>query len=125
MKDLLDNCIDPRKAPIVRCLKCKDEIQSTYRHDFSECGCGNIFVDGGTDYFRYGGHGLSDNSAEVWNPNLMKWEPLGLGETEDADKNLLERMQREFLRFVRQSTNQVKTWRRSAHNRGRSWWKNR
>ena len=38
-----------------KCNKCKDVIQSTSRHDFVECGCGAIFVDGGNEYMRAGG----------------------------------------------------------------------
>jgi hypothetical protein len=37
-----------------KCLKCKDIIESKSRHDFVECKCGEIFVDGGQDYFRWG-----------------------------------------------------------------------
>jgi hypothetical protein len=40
---------------ILRCKKCKTLIQSHYRHDFVFCKCGSIFVDGGSDYVRYGG----------------------------------------------------------------------
>lgn len=35
-----------------RCAKCGDEVESRHRHDFVACGCGAIFVDGGTDYLR-------------------------------------------------------------------------
>jgi hypothetical protein len=45
-----------------KCLKCNDEIQSMYRHDFVECRCRNIFVDGGEEYTRFGGKGFMDNS---------------------------------------------------------------
>ena len=38
-----------------KCNKCKDVIQSTSRHDFVECNCGAIFVDGGNEYMRAGG----------------------------------------------------------------------
>lgn len=38
-----------------RCNKCGDIIQSTHRHDFVECKCGSIFVDGGNEYLRAGG----------------------------------------------------------------------
>jgi hypothetical protein len=38
-----------------RCKKCNDIIESKFRHDFVSCKCGAIFVDGGHDYFRYGG----------------------------------------------------------------------
>ena len=37
-----------------RCRRCGDTIESKTRHDFVTCGCGAIFVDGGTDYFRAG-----------------------------------------------------------------------
>jgi hypothetical protein len=42
----------------VKCLKCDDVIESKYRHDFVTCKCGNAFVDGGSDYTRYGGSSL-------------------------------------------------------------------
>jgi len=38
-----------------KCNKCGDVIQSTHRHDFVECECGSIFVDGGNEYMRAGG----------------------------------------------------------------------
>ncbi|MFA5759792.1 MAG: hypothetical protein WC942_10620 [Clostridia bacterium] len=37
-----------------QCLKCNSIIESTYRHDFKSCKCGNLFVDGGLDYMRRG-----------------------------------------------------------------------
>ncbi len=36
----------------IRCNKCGDEIESTYRHDFVTCKCGACSVDGGKDYLR-------------------------------------------------------------------------
>lgn len=44
----------------VRCLKCKDVIQSMHRHDFVRCKCGAIFVDGGAEYLRIGWEGEGD-----------------------------------------------------------------
>ena len=46
----------------VICNKCDDFIFSAHRHDFRECKCGNIFVDGGQEYLRRGGKGLEDGS---------------------------------------------------------------
>ena len=40
----------------VKCVKCGDIIESKTRHDFIECSCRSIFVDGGKDYLRRGGH---------------------------------------------------------------------
>lgn len=37
-----------------KCLACGDHIESTHRHHFVECGCGQIFVDGGRTYLRRG-----------------------------------------------------------------------
>ena len=37
-----------------KCLLCGEEIESTYRHDYKSCKCGNIAVDGGKDYIRRG-----------------------------------------------------------------------
>jgi hypothetical protein len=39
-------------GPRVRCTKCKDIIQSMYRHDFVWCKCARIAVDGGSDYLK-------------------------------------------------------------------------
>jgi hypothetical protein len=36
----------------VICNKCDDFIVSKHRHDFVECKCGNIAVDGGQEYLR-------------------------------------------------------------------------
>ena len=51
-----------------RCMLCFDVIESKYTHDFVECGCGNLFVDGGLDYIRFG--------AKDWGSfeDLCEWE---------------------------------------------------
>jgi len=38
----------------IRCNHCGDVIESVNRHDFEQCSCGTVFVDGGTDYLRRG-----------------------------------------------------------------------
>ncbi len=35
-----------------KCADCGDIIESTNRHDFRNCKCGAIYVDGGLDYMR-------------------------------------------------------------------------
>lgn len=40
----------------IKCNKCGDIIESTYRHDFKSCMCGAVAVDGGKDYLRRGGN---------------------------------------------------------------------
>jgi len=39
----------------LQCNKCQDIIESKSVHDFVECKCGAIFVDGGDEYCRFGG----------------------------------------------------------------------
>lgn len=41
-------------GPRIQCLKCLKVIQSKHRHDWVPCECGDIFVDGGSDYLRMG-----------------------------------------------------------------------
>jgi hypothetical protein len=38
----------------VRCKKCNNIIESKHHNDFKRCKCGSIFIDGGTDFQRYG-----------------------------------------------------------------------
>lgn len=38
----------------VRCKKCNDIIESKHENDFKRCSCASIFIDGGTEYQRYG-----------------------------------------------------------------------
>ncbi len=36
----------------IKCKKCGDVIESTYRWDFKWCKCGRVAVDGGKDYIK-------------------------------------------------------------------------
>ncbi len=66
--------LPPRKKLLrnrVKCKKCGITIESRYRHDFVECECGSVFVDGGLDYMRIGG---DENNFE----NLSEWEDICL-----------------------------------------------
>jgi hypothetical protein len=38
----------------IQCLECGDIIESKNRHDYVSCKCGNVSVDGGTDYLKRG-----------------------------------------------------------------------
>lgn len=38
----------------IKCLQCGEVIQSMHVHDFKFCECGNVFIDGGDEYLRYG-----------------------------------------------------------------------
>lgn len=39
---------------VARCRACGDVVESTHRRHFVKCRCGELFVDGGTDYLRRG-----------------------------------------------------------------------
>lgn len=43
----------------IKCSKCGDIIYSRARHDCRHCSCGSIFIDGGFNYIRIGGKGIS------------------------------------------------------------------
>lgn len=43
----------------IRCKLCDDVIESKHHYDFVRCSCGNAFVDGGTEYVRYGAKDMS------------------------------------------------------------------
>lgn len=53
----------------VICNVCDEFIFSAHRHDFRECKCGNIAVDGGQDYLRRVGKGITDRTYTD-----MSWE---------------------------------------------------
>jgi len=38
-----------------RCLECKTVVESKHVHDWVQCPCGAMFVDGGLEYVRRGG----------------------------------------------------------------------
>lgn len=52
------------KVTGIKCLKCKDVIYSRAPHDWHQCSCKSVFVDGGLEYLRYGG---SVDNIEVVN----------------------------------------------------------
>ena len=43
------------KLKAIHCLSCDDKVYSRTQQDFRYCSCGQIFVDGGQSYFKYGG----------------------------------------------------------------------
>ncbi len=43
-----------------KCKLCGDILESKHRHDFVSCKCGEIFIDGGNDYWRAGARDLKN-----------------------------------------------------------------
>ena len=55
----------------VRCTKCDVLIESRHSHDLKTCKCGAIFIDGGTEYQRYGwGANYSSKKNESVEDNI-------------------------------------------------------
>jgi hypothetical protein len=50
-----------------KCKGCLEILESTYRHDFVSCSCGNLSVDGGHDYPRrvFGQYGFEDMNVYI------------------------------------------------------------
>jgi hypothetical protein len=78
-------------GPRVRCKKCENIIQSKYRHNFVECKCGQIFVDGGDDYFRLGTPSGGDVNlyAEILDkvPSIASRAPSDTAEIREIDNS--------------------------------------
>ena len=64
------------KSNKVQCNNCKDIIESTYRHDYKGCSCGNVAVDGGKDYLK-----------RNWNSGCT-WTELSEYEEEENEKTV-------------------------------------
>jgi predicted transcriptional regulator len=63
------------KVNKIKCEGCQTFLESTYTHDFQECGCENhSFCDGGTEYQRIGGKDLSQ--IKVWHYE-KGWQKIG------------------------------------------------
>lgn len=60
-----------------RCLTCLDHIISEHRHDFRECKCGNIFVDGGKDYTR---RGVRDGWNSIQDTTIYEGDDIELAD---------------------------------------------
>lgn len=68
----------------IRCGKCNEIIESTFRHDFKGCGCGAVYVDGGNDYCRMGGN--FEDIILMYNDGSEK--PLQVAHQEDTEAQL-------------------------------------
>ena len=49
----------------LKCNKCEDVIYSAHRHDYVECKCGKVAVDGGMAYIRILGSDYTDMSVVI------------------------------------------------------------
>lgn len=38
--------------PVILCKKCNTYIQSQHRHDYCDCECGDVAIDGGSYYTK-------------------------------------------------------------------------
>lgn len=49
----------------IKCNHCGDVIESKSRHQFVECSCKTVYVDGGLDYLRRGFKNSQDDYTEL------------------------------------------------------------
>ena len=67
----------------LRCIKCKDVVESRSVHDFQACKCGAIFIDGGNEYTRIGGHPEDMEWVEMCaDCDIREWTKVLNGVTE-------------------------------------------
>jgi hypothetical protein len=52
---------------MAECPVCHEVVESTHRHDYRRCSCGNIAVDGGKEYTRrsWGNGGMPIERSEI------------------------------------------------------------
>lgn len=62
------------KVNAIQCPNCKDTIYSRACHDCRHCSCGNIFIDGGLDYYRAGGKYIEESKNVKIKINATKKE---------------------------------------------------
>lgn len=77
------------KRNAAKCKVCGEVIESTFRHHFVTCSCGNLSVDGGHDYIR---RGFRDgkSSYEDLNEYIEPYYECGLGWFKFLDEELSE-----------------------------------
>lgn len=86
----------------IRCLKCKDVVESKTRHDFVWCKCKSVAVDGGLTYCKR--VGISWTDACVWDdestatPNFQG-KP-GYLTIDEIDPDVIENLKK-FLEIVK------------------------
>lgn len=66
---------------IARCALCGDIIESNYRHHFITCKCGEISLDGGSDYQR-AVFGDRKNLLRLSEEEIAAWDLLPAGRLE-------------------------------------------
>jgi len=55
---------------ILKCNICGDIIESKHRHDWVQCKCGRVFIDGGISYQRVGFQEMTDFT------DISEWEDM-------------------------------------------------
>lgn len=63
---------------MAKCALCNDKIVSKHRHDWVSCKCGEIFIDGGNDYWRAGAKDFKNllrYKKGKWVPSIVE-EPV-------------------------------------------------
>ena len=70
------------------CKNCGDEVWSAHRHDFRQCKCGAIAVDGGVDYIRRVGDLDAFDDRSIFAPASFKEElKAAVADSRDTGRN--------------------------------------
>jgi len=74
-----------------KCLKCGDAPYSANRHDYQECICGNVSVDGGMLYIRHSWKDKNyyENISIEWDPTLVESITAELKSAQETGRNPL------------------------------------
>ena len=78
---------------MARCKLCNTTVESKTVHDFRKCKCGELFVDGGKEYFRRGGDINNIEDLSVTSPEKddkkMKLKILICGDRNWSDSDMI------------------------------------
>ena len=60
------------KISAIKCKDCDDVIYARARHDYRECSCGSVAIDGGFDYVKVGFKVTPPGNIEINLKNMTK-----------------------------------------------------
>ena len=79
-----------------KCALCNSVIISTHVHDFVSCKCGEIFIDGGNEYWRAG----ANNFKNLLRYKNRKWTPTEFNNELAIKSNYLKEKWNNFMKWV-------------------------
>ena len=81
----------------IQCKNCGDIIESTYTHDWVECSCGRVSVDGGHEYMK---RSFKEEGDYIELSETREYTEQELQEMEEERKRKAAEKEANFRRWV-------------------------